>query len=219
MSIVKTDIEILSGRIDWREGTAQNPEINLLVSRLPEDYEFVYRLRDGVYFGEFNGFSKFYCLKEKKSTQMIRIRMDTGYDCWLTGPIVPSISYVNSLGFSSSIRVGYTASSNYFYSNIIDHVGNITTDFLEKYLHTVSFPVFRGSETKGVTEFPTNSRLKITKCFIDKDKNCIYPGMSNIPDGSGEFLMMPLIQTPTSICYKFGPGGGMVDTGDLKSLA
>lgn len=107
-------MKILNARVDWMEGFANDPRLEVLVDELPEWGDMRFRERSGLYYAELEGFVNFmYYGGNGENTggyggRHFDLKMTNGMTETLRGPWSSRAGCVNRAGFPHCIEVSIT---------------------------------------------------------------------------------------------------------------
>ncbi len=105
-------MNILNAQVEWNRGLTNNPRLVVLAEGIPDHDALLFRKRDGLYFGELNGYVKFYCWsggqQEGFGGDHRKISLIDGSEVTLMGPWSSRAGVMNGAGFQTCIDVALT---------------------------------------------------------------------------------------------------------------
>lgn len=131
-------MEVLDGRVDWKAGYGNDPELQVLVDEIPTDIEFdAYEQSSGtVYFGSKDGYCR-YLYHDPSNTSgfggsSFKLLMSDGTEKTIKGPWASRAGAMNDLGLGPCVDVRMTTNENAWEQNTSLTFGTITVEKARK---------------------------------------------------------------------------------------
>ena len=128
-------MKVIKARINWNDGYANAPELQILVDRIPELSEFVFNKKGPLYFAELDGAVKFFYYDRPGDGYggcNFTVKLDTGEEVILKGPWSSNSVAMNSAGFTDSIPVSMTDKPEAFEKGYTFYASHITVDLAKE---------------------------------------------------------------------------------------
>jgi hypothetical protein len=173
-------MKLVRARVNWAEGWMNDPNLEILVDKMPEVSELRYKYRCGLYYAELDGYVSFYSYTspgEGFDGRIFNITMENGEKKSLHGPWSSRAAVMNSAGFGPCLDVSITDDLKSYERGYTFYSGHVTLDLIEKSKHIVE--IGPGYNKKcGFVEFPRGSVLT----FFKQDDELYSPAVM-FPEG------------------------------------
>jgi len=162
-------MKIISGSINWMEGCVNDPQIEVLVDKIPPAEDFLFEKRGDLYFAMVDGYVKMFAWHGKPDNgfggSKFDINMIDGSKATLIGPWSSGSYATNAAGFPHSIEVNVAEQNSKYSCRVAGHMfvkmvlramdeGVIElTDYME------GKDYFNRSKVRTPLKFPEGSKL------------------------------------------------------------
>lgn len=164
-------MKVIKGRVDWFEGRANRPRIELLVDRIPRLEELRYRYNHGLWYGELDGYVSFFSWTGPSNEggyggRAFKLKTVDGDDVTLLGPWSSNSMDMNRVGFGPCLEASVIEEPAGFERGYTFMAGAVTLDLLRRSLDVIEWPRKYtdrpGTGTEGQSmSFPAGSHLEI----------------------------------------------------------
>jgi hypothetical protein len=133
-------MKVLDARVNWNIGWNNDPELEILVGKIPDSADLRYEAKGGIYFAELEGYVSFFYHSGEPEQQegyggrSFALTMKDGSTVVLKGPWSSRSACANAVGFTPSVEVSIFTSSESWLRGFTAFAGHITE---ELYLSTV----------------------------------------------------------------------------------
>lgn len=128
-------MQIVKGRVNWREHWDNRPEIFVLVDKLPNEDDLVYERRGNIYYAEKDGYATFLQYDSPSNGfggRHFKLKMKDGSIALLKGPWSSSSNAANHHGFGPCVDVAITDKPDVWERGHTFFSGHVTVACLEE---------------------------------------------------------------------------------------
>lgn len=182
-------MKILKGRVNWVDGYANDPRLEVLVDKMPDSKDLRYEERSGLYYAEFSGYASFYYYVspgEGFGGRIFNITMKNGTEKFLKGPWSSRAGIANKLGFGPCLDVSMTNNSNSYERGYTFFASACTLKLVMDALDRIDVGLgygFKKGRWSNVEEFPFPKGSKFHLEEYDDGSDIVYIPVAMFPDG------------------------------------
>lgn len=182
-------MNILKGRVNWKDGWDNNPRLELLVDEIPSKDSLRYEERNDLYYAEHNGYVSFYFYTQPGNGfggTIFDIVMKNGTERSLKGPWSSRAGVANRLGFGPCLDVSLTDKLEAFERGYTFYAGHCSLELIKKAMNRIEIGSGYGFEKPHWSVhkefvFPEGSKLAFYK--YESDEDIVYEPVVLFPDG------------------------------------
>lgn len=184
-------MKLLKGKVNWMEGFANEPTLQILVDKMPDLKDLRYQEKEGIYYAECDGYVSFYYYVRPDDGfggRHFHITMENGEEKVLKGPWSSNAGSVNRVGFGPCVDVSIIDDPRSYDRGYTFYAGHVTHKFIEENKHLIE--VGSGYHRKcgtgcvkkdeGFVEFPEGSSVVI----VENERFGWYTPCVLMPDGN-----------------------------------
>lgn len=181
-------MKLIKGRVHWFEGFANDPVLQILVDKLPEMDELRYEEKDGIYYGEKDGYVSFYYYVQPGQGfcgRSFKLTMKDGEEKTLIGPWSSNAGAAHGVGFGPCVDVNIIDNLESYERGYTFYAGHVTLDLIERNKHLIEIgshynqKLGTGHTEEKQIEFPTGSSL----VMLENKRYGHYSPCVLMPDG------------------------------------
>ena len=183
-------MRILKGRVNWADGWANEPRVEVLVDKMPDLADLRYEEREGLYYGEKDGYVSFYYYVRPGDGfggRTFKVRMKDGSERDLKGPWSSRAGAMNRFGFGPCVDVSMTDNPESFERGYTFFSASCTLEVLMEAMDKIDigpgygFKKPRWAVTTEEFPFPEGSRFDLEE--HDDGEYIVYIPAVRLPDG------------------------------------
>lgn len=185
-------MKIIKIKVDWRDGWANDPRLQVLVDKIPNHNVFNYEEKDGFYYAEYKGYVNFFYYMQPDNGyagKHFNITMKDGSKKILNGPWSSRAGVINNVGFGPCIDVIITDDFKVWKRGYTFYCGSVSVMLVQEFNGIVEIGKGYGlvnkvgiGEIKDKLEFPEGSKFCLKK--LNDGHDIVYMPAVMFPNGT-----------------------------------
>jgi len=179
-------VKILKAKVNWKDGWANSPMLQVLVDKIPARNELRYEQRGSIYYAEYQGYVEFFSWSGKQEDgyggRHFRILMKDETEIILKGPWSSRAGVINKIGFGPCLDVSITDDGEVWNKGYTYYAGSITVESLKSIFPLVDIGDKRLSEKDefALAIVVDNTDIRFDPCIRSKGGAYWHKSCANV---------------------------------------